>query len=247
MPQNYKIVLSYDGTDYFGWQIQPQKTTIQGTLEAVLYRFRSERIPVTGAGRTDAGVHAMGQTAHFECELGLEDAELLRALNGQLPPDIRVLKLGRAAPDFHARKSACSKTYQYRIILAPYISPFDFRYALHWPGTLNISRMKKAAELFVREADFTALSSNRLLHPVRRVTHSQIRKTGDEVIYTVEANGFLKYMVRTMMGTLLEVGKGRMQPEDIPALFDRRTRSLSSPTAPAKGLCLIRVEYPENT
>lgn len=246
MAQNYKIVLSYDGTGYHGWQIQPRKATIQGSLEAVLFRFRNVRIPVTGAGRTDAGVHALGQTANFTCELGLGDSELLRALNGQLPPDIRVVSLERAAPDFHARKSAVSKVYCYRIIQAPQISPFDFRYALHWPGPLDIPGMRQAADLFVREADFTAFSSNRLLHPVRRVTHSQIKKTGDEITYTVEANGFLKYMVRTMVGTLLEVGKGRMQPEDITALFKRRTRSLTSPTAPAKGLCLIRVEYPQN-
>lgn len=244
MAQNYKVIVSYDGTDYHGWQIQPRKTTIQGTLEAALYRFRSTRIPVTGAGRTDAGVHALGQVAHFQCDLDLQDPQLLRALNGQLPSDIRIVSLERAAAGFHARKSALSKVYRYRIIQAPRISPFDVRYALHHPGALNIPLMRKAAELFVGEADFTAFSSNRLRHPVRKVTRSEITTTGDEITYTVEANGFLKYMVRTMMGTLLEVGKGRLQPEEITALFKRRTRSLTSPTAPAKGLCLIRVDYP---
>jgi tRNA pseudouridine38-40 synthase len=247
MPQNYKIILSYDGTDYHGWQIQTNQRTIQGTLEAALYRFRSARIPVMGAGRTDAGVHALGQAAHFQCDLGLSDAELLQALNGQLPPDIRIASLERAAPDFHARRSADSKVYRYRIIQTSRISPFDVRYALHRPGALNISHMKQAAKLFIREADFTAFSSNRLLHPVRRVIRSEIRETDDEITYTVEANGFLKYMVRTMMGTLLEVGKGRIQPGEITALFERRTRSLTSPTAPAKGLCLIRVKYPRST
>ncbi len=241
--QNYKIVLSYDGTDYHGWQLQPRKKTIQGTIEEALFGFRSRRIPVIGAGRTDAGVHAAGQTANFKADLGLSDAELLRALNGQLPPDIRIHALESIADEFHARKSARSKIYRYRIINAPFISPFDVRFALHVPRFLAVDKMQAAALLLAREADFTAFSSNRWLHPVRRVTRSTIEARGDEIIYTVEADGFLKYMVRTMLGTLLEIGKGRWEPEYVDELFELRKRSLASPTAPPRGLCLVQVVY----
>jgi tRNA pseudouridine38-40 synthase len=243
MSQTYKIVLSYDGTDYHGWQIQPRKKTIQGTLEDALYSFRSHRIPIMGAGRTDAGVHALGQTASFQAELDLDDAELLQALNGQLPGDIRVLSLERVNDAFHARKSARSKVYRYRIVNARLISPFDVRFALHWPGPLDVRKMEAAARLFIRETDFTTFSSNRLRHPVRKVTRSEIRASGAEIAYTVEANGFLQYMVRTMVGTLLEVGKGQIEPGDLDELFEQKGRSRETPTAPAKGLCLIRVEY----
>ncbi len=243
MLHTYKIVLSYDGTNYHGWQKQPQKKTVQGVLEDVLFRFQSQRIPVMGAGRTDAGVHALGQAAHFRARLNLDDADLLRALNGQLPQDIRVTSLTRTDKSFHALRSAQSKIYQYRICNQASVSPFVVRYVLHWPLPLDLKNMQEAASLFVREADFSTFSSNRLLHPVRRVFRSEIKKHKGEIIYTVEATGFLKYMVRTMVGTLLEVGKGRLEPQEIEALFKQNKRSLSTPTAPAKGLCLLQVNY----
>jgi tRNA pseudouridine38-40 synthase len=240
---NYKIVLSYDGTDYHGWQLQPGKKTIQGAIEQALFRFRSRRIPVIGAGRTDAGVHASGQTASFRADLGLSDDELLRALNGQLPSDIRIHALETVADAFHARKSARSKIYRYRIINAMFISPFDVRYALYVPGNLARDKMQAAALLLARKADFSAFSSNRLLHPIRHVTHSSIEFQGDEVIYTVQAHGFLKYMVRTMVGTLLEIGKDRLEPESVEKFFEQKSRSPASPTAPPQGLCLVQVIY----
>lgn len=241
--QNYKIILSYDGTEFHGWQRQPDKKTIQNTLEDSLAQITQKKINVTGAGRTDAGVHALAQAAHFKANLRMDEEELLRALNSLLPQDIRISSLTRAAPDFHARKMASSKIYQYRILHSPKISPFIVRYVLHWPSALNVNLMRKAAPLFIREADFTAFSSNRLLDPKRKITRSEIKKTGNEIIYTVEANGFLRYMVRTIVGTLLEVGKGKLQPEQIEELFQKNKRSLASPTAPAKGLCLIKVNY----
>jgi tRNA pseudouridine38-40 synthase len=241
--QNYKIILSYDGTEFHGWQRQPDKMTIQGTLEDSLAKITHKTISVIGAGRTDAGVHAQAQAANFKANLHMDDDELLRALNSLLPQDIRISSLVRAAPDFHARKMAKSKIYQYRILHSPKISPFIARYVLHWPYALNINFMRKAAPLFIREADFTAFSSNRLLDPLRTITRSEIKKTGNEIIYTVEANGFLRYMVRTIIGTLLEVGKGKLSPEQIEELFRKNKRSLASPTAPAKGLCLIEVNY----
>ncbi len=243
MKLTYKITISYDGTDYFGWQRQPDKKTIQGTLENVLYNFLSKKINVLGAGRTDAGVHAVGQVAHFRADMKLENSELQQAINGQLPHDIRVTTLEKTGPDFHARKSALSKIYQYRIFNTRDISPFLIRYALYIPSPLNITKMKKAAAYFIREDDFSAFSSNRLLHPVRNVFRSEIRKKGEEIIYTVEATGFLKYMVRTLVGTLLEIGKGKLEPKDIDKLFKQKKRSLSAPTAPSKGLCLVKVKY----
>jgi len=241
--KNYKIVLSYDGTDYFGWQRQPGKRTIQGLAEDAVERLAGKKITVHGAGRTDAGVHALGQTAGFKAALRLGEAELLKALNGILPRDVRVLSVATVPAAFHARKSAVGKVYQYRIVTTPIVSPFDLRYVHHWTYPYDLRLMKKAAALFVREGDFTGFSSNQDRSPVRHVTRSELRRKGGELIYTIEANGFLRYMVRTIVGTILEVGRGRLPLERIEAAFAEKTRSLGSPTAPARGLCLIEVKY----
>ncbi len=238
-----KLVVGYDGTDFSGWQKQAGDRTVQGELEKALAGIAGKRIPIVGAGRTDAGVHARGQVASFRAELRLGAAELLRALNSLLPWDIRVLSASPAPARFDARKSARSKIYRYRIFNGTRISPFLFRYVLHWPGRLDFEKMAQAARLFERKADFTAFSSNRLLHPVRRVMRSELKRKGREIIYTIEADGFLRHMVRTIVGTLLEVGRGKVEPEIIEELFARKKRSLASPTAPAKGLCLMRVIY----
>jgi tRNA pseudouridine38-40 synthase len=241
--QNYKIVLSYDGTGFFGWQRQSEKRTIQGELEAALARLAGKKVKVFGAGRTDAGVHALAQVANFKASLRLDDSELFGALNANLPEAIRISRLERVALEFHARRDAKSKTYQYRIWTAPQVNPFDVRYVLYWPHPLNVRRMAEAAKLFVREGDFSGFSSNRELRPVRRVSRSEVRKRGAEIIYMIEANGFLRYMVRTIVGTLLEIGRGRLAVEAIEKIFAGGKRSHQSPTAPAKGLCLLRVEY----
>ena len=241
--RNIRIVLSYDGTDYYGWQRQPRKKTIQGTVEDALARLAGKAVSLTGAGRTDAGVHARAQVANVKASLRLSDDELQKALNAILPDDIRVAEVGRAAPEFHARRDAVSKVYQYRICRARLISPFDFRYALHWPYPLAVGRMREAAALFVREDDFSGFSSNRELYPVRTVTRSDLARRGDELVYTIEANGFLRYMVRTIVGTLLEVGRSRIEPAMIEDIFRGKKRTLASPTAAAKGLCLLNVVY----
>lgn len=241
--RNYKLIIAYDGTDFFGWQRQPDKRTVQGTLEDILARITQKKIAVAGAGRTDAGVHAQGQTANFRADITLKPKELLRAMNALLPGDIKILSIKKTVPDFHARKSALSKTYEYRIFTAGIISPFLSRYVLYWPYPLDIELMNEAAKLFEREADFSAFSSNRFLRPVRKVFRSEIRKKRNELLYTVEANGFLRYMVRTMVGTLLEVGRGKMSPEQVEEIFRKNDRSLAGPTAPAQGLCLVRVAY----
>ena len=242
-PVGYKIVLSYDGTDYCGWQRQARHRTIQGEVEAALARIFQKKVAVTGAGRTDAGVHALGQTASFRTDRDMAEADLAKALNALLPDDIRVVELARVPASFHARRDAKGKIYQYRICTSPVISPFALRYALHWPYPLDVGRMRAAAALFAREADFSGFSSNRTLPPVRSVVRSELRKRGDELVYTVEARGFLRYMVRTLVGTLLEVGRGRIPVAAIEDIFKDKKRTLASPTAPAKGLCLVKVIY----
>ncbi len=238
-----RLTLAYDGTDFCGWQRQPKVRTVQGEVEKSLAKLAGRRIPVVGAGRTDAGVHARGQVASFRSDLRLQDDDLRRALNSILPGDVRISSVRTVPAGFHARKSARSKIYRYRIVNSPLVSPFDFRYVLPWPGPLDFEGMAEAARLFVRKADFTAFSSNRLLRPVRRVMRSEVKKRGREITYTVEADGFLRYMVRTIVGTLLEVGRGKIEPRAIEDFFARRKRSLRSPTAPAKGLCLVKVIY----
>jgi len=243
MTNTYKITVCYDGTEYHGWQRQPRKKTIQGVLESALQNFTAKGVPIIGSGRTDAGVHAQGQTAHFKADTTLSDEKLLKALNAILPKDIRILSLHQVESGFHALKMAKSKIYQYRIFNHPELSPFLLRYVLHWPGTLDLSLMKEAAVLFRREADFTTFSSNRLLYPIRKIIRSEIESREKEIIYTVEANGFLRYMVRTIVGTLLEIGRGRKSPADIPKIFKEKKRALAGKTAPAKGLCLMKVIY----
>ncbi len=241
--QNYKLIISYDGTDYHGWQRQPQKRTIQGLIEETLTKITQKKSSLIGAGRTDAGVHAQGQVANFKGNISLSEEELLRALNSVLPRDIKIVSIEKIDLNFHARKMAKSKIYQYRIFNSADIPPFLHRYVLYKPARLNVIMMQKAAPSFVREADFTAFSSNRLLNPVRKVASSRIEKKGKEIIFTIEANGFLRYMVRTIVGTLLEVGKGKMPLEKIEEIFKKNRRSLAGPTAPAKGLCLMKVIY----
>ena len=241
--KNYRLVLGYDGTDFRGWQRQLDGRTVQGVLEEAVFKVTRKRTVVHGAGRTDAGVHALGQVAGFRGAFKLTDEVLFRALNAVLPADVRVFSLEEAPPGFHARRSARSKLYRYRIVHAPQASPLDRRYVLHWPYPLKLGAMREAARLFVRTADFTAFASNRDRSPVRTVTRSELRRSGDEIVYTVEAQGFLRYMVRTIVGTLLEVGRGRIRPADIEDIFGNRDRSLAGPTAPARGLTLVRVDY----
>ncbi|MGZ5453839.1 MAG: tRNA pseudouridine(38-40) synthase TruA [Candidatus Aminicenantales bacterium] len=241
--KNYGLVVGYDGTNFRGWQRQPDGRTVQGVLEEALRKITGKRTVVHGAGRTDAGVHALGQAASFRGVFKLSDEVLLRALNAVLPPDIRVFSLAEAPADFHARRSARSKLYRYRIVNAPQPSPLDHSFVLHWPYPLKLGKMRQAAKLFARTADFTAFSSNRDRSPVRTVTRSELRKSGDEIIYSIEAAGFLRYMVRTIVGTLLEVGRGRIEPEEVEEIFRHKDRSLAGPTAAAKGLTLIRVDY----
>ncbi len=236
------MVIAYDGTDFHGWQRQKDLRTVQGVIEGALEQITGQKISLTGAGRTDAGVHARGQVAHFRADLSLSQDDLFRALNAVLPWDIRIISL-REVPDyFHARRCAFSKIYEYRIANSSRISPFLFRYVLPWPYPLDFKKMEAAAKLFAREADFRAFTPDTTRNPVRRVYHSELKKRGSLIIYRIEADGFLRYMVRNIVGTLLEVGRGRLNPEEIEKFFNP-PHPQAGPAAPAKGLCLVRVLY----
>lgn len=240
---NYKLVIAYDGVDYHGWQIQPGLKTIQGTIQESLEKITGKKIKIIGAGRTDAGVHAIGQVANFHAELSLSDDELFRALNAILPKDIRIINLERAPDNFHARKMAKAKIYEYRILNSKIISPFLFRYVYYCPFYLDFNRMKEASKFFAGKKDFTAFSSSEVKNKVREVYYSEIFKKEDEIIYKIKANGFLRYMVRTIVGTLIDIGRGKIEIEFIEEIFSRKDRSLAGPTAPPHGLYLKEVIY----
>lgn len=255
---NIKLTIAYDGTDFHGWQVQPGKPTIQGALTDVVRKLTQESLTIHAAGRTDAGVHALGQVAHFKTQAHLTPGEFQRAFNALLPPEIRVVAAEEVGPDFHARWQAQAKTYRYRVFRGRVVPPFAWRYVLHYPYPLDESAMGAAARLFEGEHDFTSFAAStgseeedRDRTPVREIFRSEILshaggEEDHELIYEVRGRSFLRYMVRKMVGTLIDVGKGRLKPEDIPRLFELRDRSRSGPTVPPHGLCLVAVEYPES-
>jgi tRNA pseudouridine38-40 synthase len=257
---NIKLTVAYDGTDYHGWQIQPEMRTIQGALAAVLGNIAQEQIAIHGAGRTDAGVHAWGQVASFRTNSELAPKEWSRALNALLPPTIRIRDAQEAASDFHARWMATAKTYRYRIYRGPILPPFDWRYVLHDPHRLDFAAMAEAARQFEGRHDFTTFAAStgveeedrdRLTERVvmsSELTRLETKPAQDEPeewVYTVRGKSFLRNMVRKIVGTLLDVGRGRLAPSDIPGLLAQRDRTRSGPTAPPQGLCLMSVEYPD--
>ncbi|MDE3109643.1 MAG: tRNA pseudouridine(38-40) synthase TruA [Acidobacteriota bacterium] len=252
--RNWKLTIAYDGADFHGWQIQPGVPTIQGALNDVASRITQEKIVVHGASRTDAGVHALGQVAHFKTRSAIPADELQRALNALLPPSIRIIAAEEVGPDFHARWLAQAKTYRYRIFRGAVLPPFEYRRALHYPGSLDEVAMCAAAREFEGEHDFETFAASsgsedddRDRSTVRVIHSSEIIREAerDEIAYVVRGQSFLRYMVRKIVGTLLEVGKGRLAPADIPKLFEARDRSRSGPTVPPEGLYLVSLEYPD--
>lgn len=241
----YLLTLEYDGTEYAGWQVQPNARTVQGTLEEALANLLCSATRVTAAGRTDAGVHAAGQAASFTTERSLSPEVVLRALNALTPGDLAVSKVEVVGDDFDVRRCARSRTYVYRIWNRRAPSPFWRRYAWHVARPLAIERMAAASALLRGEHDFSSFrgAGCDAAHPVRRVLRSEIRTSGELVCYEIEATAFLRHMVRNIAGTLVEVGHGRRAPEEIPALLAARDRTLAGVTAPAHGLCLVRVQY----
>jgi tRNA pseudouridine38-40 synthase len=243
-----RIQISYDGTEYHGWQVQPGLPTIQGTLEQVFGEIEGRTVQVAGSGRTDAGVHAIAQVAALTMENPIPMENLRRAANRLLPPDIRVRRVEEAPLDFHPRFQAKAKTYEYRIFRGEICSPFDRRYVHHHPYPLALDEMLSLAPLIEGEHDFTAFAAaddrDELgASKVRTICCSKLAQEGERLIYSVTGSGFLKHMVRNVVGVLLEVGKGNV---DRAALLERLTPGCTiapGPTAPARGLFLVSVEY----
>jgi tRNA pseudouridine38-40 synthase len=253
--RNFKIVLAYDGSEFSGWQVQPDAATIQGTLASAIGRVTGEKVLPQGSGRTDAGVHALAQVATFALsESPIPPQNLVKALNDMLPPSIRVLEATEAPLQFHARKSAHAKTYHYRIYRGAVCPPFLARYVWHYPYPLDEDAIRQAASFVIGEHDFTsfaAVDSERgredeisdVRSNVRRVFASTWERTREELLYVVRGSGFLHHMVRNLVGTFVLVGKGTLKPEDVATILEARNRSAAGATAPASGLYLVSVEY----
>jgi tRNA pseudouridine38-40 synthase len=254
--RNLRLILSYDGADFAGWQVQPGRTTVQGALASAIGRLSGENVLPQGSGRTDAGVHALAQVASFATASAIPTENWMQALNHLLLPSIRVLEVSEAAPDFHARKSARAKTYRYRIHRGAICPPFVARYVWHYPYPLEEPAMVAAAGEVVGEHDFTSFAAvdpervermaaeeNAHATNVRTILSSVWTRDGEELIYTVRGSGFLHHMVRNLVGTFLLVGKGTVSLEDLRRILNARERTAAGPTAPASGLYLVGVEY----
>jgi len=263
MTRTLKIVVAYDGTRFVGWQRQPEGLSVQALLEEGLSRLEGRPVTVTGAGRTDAGVHALGQVASVRLNHPISTADLARALNAMLPPDVRVLAVEEAGEGFHARYSAREKTYRYLLACGEPPGPFEWRYAWHVPYSLSVERMAAAARSVEGEHDFSAFRSagSATATSRRRVSQSSLapvrfreafgwavypehRVAGAQLLcYEVTGNGFLRHMVRAIVGSLVEVGSGRREPEWFEELLRPADRAEAGPTAPACGLFLVGVGY----
>ncbi len=243
--RNLKLTVAYDGTAFHGWQFQPGVPTIQGELESVIGRILDHEVTTHGSGRTDAGVHAHGQIAHFHTDKAIDTDAFHRSVNALLTPDIRVISVEEMRLDFHARASARAKTYEYHLWRSPVVSPFHFRYVHSIWQYLDPDKIDHATAQFQGRHDFTSFSaaSTATASASREVYEAQWERSSEEWIFRIRADGFLQYMVRTIVGTLIEVGRKRMEPEEIVDIFAARDRQRAGPSAPAKGLHLVSVEY----
>jgi len=258
-----RLTLSYDGTEFHGWQVQPGYVTLQQCLTDAIDRVLHEQVVVHASGRTDAGVHALGQVAHIRIEARLPIENLQKALNTVLPRSIRVVAVQEAAAGFHARRSAIGKLYRYRMYRQPVCPPFLRNYVFHYPYRLDEASMMAAARDFEGEHDFTSFAATpergrvdiddpaaRLAATlgergaVRRVCRSELVRLGDELVYEVYGDGFLHHMVRNMMGFLIEIGHGKRSAGEVPQVLAARSRAAAGRTAPACGLYLVCVDYP---
>lgn len=248
---NYKLLIQYDGTDFHGWQVQESDRTIQGELERVIGMLEDAKVSVIGSGRTDAGVHAEGQVANVFVRRTFTPEKLASAINGNLWRDIRIMKAEKAPDEFHARFSAKQKTYLYRIVNAPVMSPFWRRFAHHEHRPLDIASMTRCSRLLLGEHDWTAFASAQSDGDSRVRTVSDFtiesrwdrRASANILEFQITANGFLRYMVRSIIGTLIEVGRGEKDSDTIQTAIVTGDRSLAGKTAPPLGLTLLKVDY----
>jgi tRNA pseudouridine38-40 synthase len=243
-----RIQVSYDGTDYHGWQVQPGLPTIQGTLEQVMEQIEGRPVHVAGSGRTDAGVHALAQVAAFSIENPIPVENLRRAVNRLLPRDIRVTRVEETGPEFNPRYDAKAKTYEYRIFRGEICPPFERRYVCHHPYPLDLDEMLQSAPLLEGEHDFTAFAAaderDELgASKVRTIFCSRLSQQDDRLIYRVTGSGFLKHMVRNIVGVLLEVGKGNVDLAGVQTRLEPGCKIPPGPTVPARGLFLVSVDY----
>lgn len=248
MARNLKITLQYDGTNYVGWQRQANGVSIQGLLEDALAPIEGRPVTVHGAGRTDAGVHALAQVATVSLEAAIEPRAVGRALNAVLPHDVRIIAVEEASTHFHARFSAVGKLYEYRIVNAPLASPFLLRYGWHVPQPLDFALMRDASRCLVGCHDFASFQGRRSAARSAERTVAAIEwQEGDGLdrpaVMRIEGNGFLRHMVRNIVGTIVQVGTGRWPPAQVAEILEARDRVSAGPTAPAHGLFLVRVNY----
>jgi tRNA pseudouridine38-40 synthase len=249
--RNLKLILSYDGSEFSGWQVQPDASTVQGTLASVIGRVTGEKVLPQGSGRTDAGVHALAQVVTFVTESSVPTENFVKALNDVLPASIRVLDAAEVPAEFHARHSARAKTYRYRIYREAICPPFLARYVWHYPYPLDVEAMAGAGVWVIGEKDFTSFAAvdpergreGEPVSNVRTIFASSWELSGKELIYTVRGSGFLHHMVRNLVGTFILVGKGTLRPDDVTRILEARNRSAAGATAPASGLYLVGVEY----
>ncbi len=240
-----KLTLGYDGTEYCGWQVQPNATTVQQKLEEAVFLATGEKVRVTGSGRTDAGVHAKGQVAHFDTECTIPPEKIYRALNAHLPINVRVFKSEQVGQEFHACNSAKKKTYRYSLYLGDTENPLKERYSVKIDGKVDFEKMKEVATLFLGEHDFKGFcaSGSGAKTTIRTIYDIAVEKAGDDIKVTVTGNGFLYNMVRIMVGAILLVGKGEIEKREIERMLKYGERPSNARTLPARGLCLERVEY----
>ena len=243
--RNLKLTLAYDGTDFHGWQVQPQLRTIQGELQQALRKLFNEDVNVAGSGRTDAGVHAHGQVASVATIRTMDTDVVLRGANALLGPEIRVLAVEEVSPEFHARRSARSKTYEYHVWRHAIVSPFHCRYVYGFRYPLDEAAIDRATNYFLGRHDFTSFcaAATEIQDRTRTIFEASWDRSETAWIFRIRGNGFLQYMVRTITGTLLDIGQGRREPEQILDILEARDRRLAGPSLPAHALHLIQVDY----
>ncbi len=243
--RNLKLTLAYDGTEFHGWQIQPNLRTVQGELKEAFQKLFNHDVEVFGSGRTDAGVHAHKQVANVRTLRSMEREAVLWGANALLPRDIRIFAVEEADPEFHARRSARSKTYEYRIWRGSVVSPFRCRYVYSFRYPLREEAMDRGAAHFIGTHDFTSFcaTATEIENRTRTIYEAQWDRSGQEWVFRIRGNGFLQYMVRTISGTLVQIGRGRLSVDRLPEIFGAKDRRMAGPSLPAHGLHLVEVEY----